>query len=109
MGLQSAVLRWEVIILLLIHFFIDDILFGNPETSAGSLLVNLGRTSRRFNAGFQAAITAARGSDVGPAFSLNGQFLLVAASTNVPLLVLFVSSFCLNRSARADGSSQWRH
>lgn len=107
-GLQSAVLGWKVVILLFVHFFIDDILFGDAKTSASSFLVNLRCTSRRFNTSFQTAITAARSSNVGSVNPLD-DVLLVTVSSSAPLLVLFVSSLCLNRSARTDGGSQWRH
>ena len=65
MGIQPLVLGGQVIILLFVHLLVDDILLGDTQCTAGTLLVDLRSATGRLNAGLQAAVTSARSSDVG--------------------------------------------
>ena len=41
MGSEPSILQWKVIVLLFVHLFIDNILLGHSERTAGSSLVYL--------------------------------------------------------------------
>ena len=51
-GVQPLVLCWQIIILLFIHLFIDNILLSNTQRATSALLVNLRSSSCRLNACF---------------------------------------------------------
>jgi len=92
MGTEALILGGEIFIFFLVHLLVDDILLSHTQATAGSLLVDLRRSTRRFYAGFEATITASRCGNVGT------------------LLVLFVSPFGLGRlGAGRHGPSIGRH
>lgn len=64
---QSSVLHGQVVIFLLVHLLVDHIGFGDTERSAGAALVNLRCATCRLDAGFKAAVAAARGGNIGSA------------------------------------------
>ena len=61
---ECAQMAWHIFIFLLIHVFVDDILLGDLECAAGSLLVDLGCSASRLDTGLDGAIRSARCSDI---------------------------------------------
>ena len=55
---QPSVLHRQVVVLLLIHLFIDHILLGDSQGAPCATLVDLGCSACRFDSGFQTAITS---------------------------------------------------
>lgn len=64
MGIETLVLSGKVIILLFIHFLVDNILLRDAQSTTSSLLVNFRSSTRRFNARLQTTVTATRSSDI---------------------------------------------
>merc|ERR1712070_1110171 len=89
-GGQTTVLHRQIVVLLFVHFFIDDILLRDAERATSATLVDLRSPSSRLDSRFQAAVTAAGSGDV------------------CSLLVLFVRALCLDRLDGGHGS-QGRH
>ena len=56
--------EWDVIVLFLVHLFIQHILLGDAEGAAGTLLVDLGGTARRFKTSLETAVASTRGGNV---------------------------------------------
>jgi hypothetical protein len=72
MSCEATVLHRQVIVLLLIHLFVDDVLLGDTERSACASLVDLGSTAGRLDSGFETTVTATRGSDISSRKALVG-------------------------------------
>lgn len=108
MSSEPPILHREVIILLLVHFFVDDILLRHAQRAAGSSLVDFGCSSGRLYPGLKAAVTPSRCGNIGPGqrHSAKGQTLIDHG--DVPLLVLFMSALSLDDLGRGDGSRR-RH
>ena len=70
MGGEPSVLQWQIIVLFFIHLLVHDILLGDTKRAAGPSFVDLGRSSRRLHASFEASITPPRCRDVGTVASL---------------------------------------
>lgn len=68
---EALVLRGQVIVLLFVHFFIDDILLRYTQCTTSTLLVDLGSSTGRLNASLETAITAARGRNISTALSIS--------------------------------------
>lgn len=62
---QSTIGQRQIVVLLLVHFLVDDILLGDAERATGATFVNLRGATSRLDAGFQTAIGATRCSDIG--------------------------------------------
>lgn len=105
---QTAVLHGQVVIFFLIHLLVDNILFGDPQRTACSSLVDLRSSSSGLDTGFQAPITAARGSNVS---SVKGQMMCSFIDDSIiglPLLVLLMGALGLDRLGGRH-STKWRH
>lgn len=106
--IQTLVLGRQIIILFLIHLLVDDILLSNTKSAARSLLMNFRSSARRLNARFKAAVTASRSSNV--CTGNNKQVTSTIRNySDIPLLILFVSAFSLDRFGRGESSSLSRH
>jgi hypothetical protein len=67
MGIETLVLRRQVVIFLFVHLLIDDILLSHAKGATSAFLVDLRSSTCRLDARFQTAVTAARGSNVSTA------------------------------------------
>ena len=66
---EPLVLGRQIIVLLFIHFLVDDILLSDAQSATSALLVDFRSSSRRLNACLQTTVTAARGSNISTAAS----------------------------------------
>ena len=64
MGSEATILQWKVIILLFVHLFIDNILFGDSERATSASFVNFGGATCRLYSGFETPITSSGGSNI---------------------------------------------
>jgi hypothetical protein len=64
MGCEATVLHGQVVVLLLVHLFVDHILLGDTKRSACASLVDLGSTAGGLDSCFETAVTTTRGSNV---------------------------------------------
>lgn len=55
---EASVLHGQVIVLLFVHLFVDDVLLSDAQRTAGSPFVDLRGSAGRFDAGFEAAVAA---------------------------------------------------
>ncbi len=93
---ETTVLVRQIVVLLLVHLLVDDILLGHAQRPTRSSLVDLGRSSRRLDSGFEAAVAASRCRDVG-AGPVSGGVLGRSSRVVSPFLILLV------RALRLDG------
>ena len=66
MSCQSSVLKGKVVVFLFVHFFVDDILFGDSQRATCSSFVNLRGSSGRLDTGLKASIASSRSGNVCP-------------------------------------------
>lgn len=64
-SVQSLVLCRKVVVLLFVHFLVDDILLGDAQGATGALLVDLGSATGRLDACLETAVASTRCSNVG--------------------------------------------
>jgi hypothetical protein len=55
----------QVVVLLLVHLLVDDILLGDAQRAARAALVDLGGAAGGLDAGFEGAVGATRGGNIG--------------------------------------------
>ncbi|KAG9991652.1 hypothetical protein KCU98_g195, partial [Aureobasidium melanogenum] len=60
---EATVLHGQVVVLLLVHLFVDNVLLSYAKRSSCASLVNLRSATSRLDSGLETTITAARSSD----------------------------------------------
>ena len=107
---QAAIGQGQVVILLLVHFFVDDVLLGDAEGAAGAALVDFRCSSGRLDSRLETSIAAAGGGNVRSVVSLARTIHRhhrisspALEGRHQPLLVFFMCSFGLERLGRWDG------
>ena len=104
---EAAILHWQIIVLFLVHLFVYDILLSDLERTTCPSLVDLRSAACRFDASFQASVTATGSSDVSSDKVVRYARYKVD-DVCLPFLILFVGTLSLDWLGRGHGAN-WRH
>ncbi len=64
-GGEAAILHGQVVVLLLVHFLVDDILLSYPERTSCALLMDLRRASGGLEPGLETSVATTGSGNIG--------------------------------------------